>query len=39
MVKQPLALRIAERVLQPLVGKSFIIYLRKPAEDSARAAA
>ena len=38
MVKQPLALKVAERVLQPLVGKSFIVYLRKP-QVSARAAA
>ncbi len=38
MVKQPLALKVAEKVLQPLVGKSFIVYLRKPKE-SARAAA
>jgi SAM-dependent methyltransferase len=39
MVKQPLALKLAEKVLQPLVGKSFIVYLRKPAKESARAAA
>lgn len=38
MVKQPLATRVAEKVLQPLVGKSFVIYLRKPSE-TARAAA
>ncbi len=38
MVKQPLATRLAEKVLQPLVGKSFVIYLRKPWE-TARAAA
>jgi SAM-dependent methyltransferase len=38
MVKAPLATRVAERVLQPLVGKSFVIYLRKPLE-SVRAAA
>jgi SAM-dependent methyltransferase len=38
MVKQPLLTRVAERVLQPLVGKSLVVYLRKPAED-ARAAA
>jgi SAM-dependent methyltransferase len=38
MVKQPLATRVAEKVLQPLVGKSFVIYLRKPL-GSARAAA
>ncbi len=38
MVKQPLATRLAEKVLQPLVGKSFIVYLQKP-RDSAHAAA
>jgi len=38
MVKQPLATRVAERVLQPLVGKSFVIYLRKPLETSRAAA-
>jgi SAM-dependent methyltransferase len=39
MVKQPLLTRVAERVLQPLVGKSLVIYLRKPAAESAREAA
>jgi SAM-dependent methyltransferase len=38
MVKQPLLTRVAERVLQPLVGKSLVVYLRKP-EEAARAAA
>ncbi|MCU1593136.1 MAG: Methyltransferase type 11 [Frankiales bacterium] len=38
MVKQPLATRLAERVLQPVVGKSLVVYLRKPLE-TARAAA
>ena len=38
MVKAPLATRLAEKVLQPLVGKSFIVYFRKPLE-TARAAA
>lgn len=38
MVKQPLATRLAEKVLQPLVGKSLVVYLRKPLE-TARAAA
>ena len=38
MVKQPLATRLAERVLQPLVGKSLVVYLRKP-EGAVRAAA
>lgn len=30
MVKAPLPTRLAERVLQPLVGKSLVVYLRKP---------
>lgn len=38
MVKAPLATRLAEKVLQPLVGKSFIVYLRKPQETSRAAA-
>ena len=37
MVKQPLLTRVAERLLQPLVGKSLVVYLRKP--EPARAAA
>ena len=35
MVKQPLATRLAEKVLQPLVGKSVVLYLRKEAERAA----
>ena len=38
MVKQPLATRVAERVLQPLVGKSLVVYLRKPMEAAHAAA-
>jgi SAM-dependent methyltransferase len=38
MVKQPFLTRVAEAVLQPLVGKSLVVYLRKP-EESAREAA
>lgn len=38
MVKQPLLTRLAERVLQPLVGKSFVVYLRKPLESAHEAA-
>jgi len=38
MVKQPLVTRLAERVMQPFVGKSLVVYLRKPL-DSTRAAA
>jgi SAM-dependent methyltransferase len=39
MVKQPLATKIAERILQPTVGKSLVMYFRKPLEEAARAAA
>jgi len=38
MVKQPFVTRLAEAVLQPLVGKSLVVYLRKP-EEVVRAAA
>jgi SAM-dependent methyltransferase len=38
MVKQPLLTRVAERVLQPLVGKSLVVYLRKPVESAREAA-
>jgi SAM-dependent methyltransferase len=38
MVKQPLLTRVAERVLQPLVGKSLVVYLRKPLESAREAA-
>jgi SAM-dependent methyltransferase len=37
MVKNPLPTRLAEKVLQPFIGKSLVVYLRKP--ESARAAA
>ena len=37
MVRQPLLTRVAERLLQPVVGKSLVVYLRKP--EAARAAA
>ena len=39
MVKQPLATRLAEKLLQPVVGKSLVVYLRKPLEGASRAAA
>ena len=38
MVKQPLVTRVAERLMQPLVGKSLVVYLRKP-QEAARASA
>ncbi|GAA1910257.1 class I SAM-dependent methyltransferase [Nocardioides lentus] len=31
IMRRPLATRLAERVLDPLVGKSMVLYLRKPA--------
>jgi hypothetical protein len=30
IAENPLILRIAERALQPLVGKSLVVYARKP---------
>jgi SAM-dependent methyltransferase len=32
IVKQPLATRLAEKVLDPLVGKSMVLYLEKPED-------
>ncbi len=29
-MKKPLATRLADRVLNPLIGKSLVLYLRKP---------
>ena len=37
MVKAPWPTRLAERLLNPVVGKSLVVYLRKP--EAARAAA
>ncbi len=37
MVKRPLATRVAERLLDPVIGKSLVVYLTKP--ETARAAA
>jgi SAM-dependent methyltransferase len=34
IMKRPLLTRAAERVLNPLLGKSLVIYLRKPAEST-----
>jgi SAM-dependent methyltransferase len=31
IVRKPLVTRLAERLLDPLVGKSLVVYLRKPA--------
>ena len=31
MVDQPLVTRVAERLLQPVLGKSLVLYARKPA--------
>jgi hypothetical protein len=30
IVKRPLATRLAERLLDPLIGKSVVLYLEKP---------
>jgi SAM-dependent methyltransferase len=32
IMKKPLATRLAERALNPLIGKSLVLYLRKPEE-------
>jgi len=39
MMKAPLITRVAERALNPLIGKSLVVYLRKPEPEPARAAA
>jgi SAM-dependent methyltransferase len=33
LMKQPLVTRLAERALAPVIGKSVVLYLRRPAED------
>jgi hypothetical protein len=33
-MKQPTVLRLAGQVLDPLIGKSLVLYFRKPAEDA-----
>jgi ubiquinone/menaquinone biosynthesis C-methylase UbiE len=33
IAKRPLATRLAERVLDPLMGKSFVLYLTKPDQE------
>ena len=30
IMKQPRATRVAERVLDPVIGKSLVLYFRKP---------
>jgi SAM-dependent methyltransferase len=39
MTKAPRITRTAERLLDPVIGKSLVVYLRKPEADSARVAA
>lgn len=39
ITKRPLATRLAERVLDPLLGKSLVVYATKPHRDAAGAAA
>jgi hypothetical protein len=36
IVDHPRSTRIADRVLTPVIGKSLVLYLRKPGERSAR---
>jgi hypothetical protein len=35
LMRKPLATRLADRVLDPLVGKSLVLYLRKPGQPRA----
>ena len=37
IVEQPRSTRLAERVLSPVLGKSYVLYARKPGEPSAAA--
>lgn len=39
IMKRPLATRLAERALNPLIGKSVVVYFTKPAAASAKAGA
>jgi SAM-dependent methyltransferase len=34
IMKRPLATRLAEKALNPVIGKSMVLYFEKPAEDS-----
>jgi hypothetical protein len=37
IMRRPWLTRTAERLLDPLIGKSFVVYLRKPAEPAVAA--
>ena len=39
IVEQPLVTRLADRVLNPVLGKSLVVYARKPAAEDHRVAA
>jgi hypothetical protein len=39
MMKAPKITRVAERLLDPVIGKSLVVYLRKPVSEPARVAA
>jgi hypothetical protein len=34
IVSRPLATKLAERALDPVIGKSLVVYLRKPGSTS-----
>ena len=36
IMKRPLATRLAERVLNPVIGKSVVVYFTKPAVPASR---
>jgi SAM-dependent methyltransferase len=39
LMKKPRTTRLAERLLDPVLGKSLVVYLRKPESETARVAA
>jgi hypothetical protein len=39
MMRRPWLTRTAERLLNPVLGKSLVVYLRRPATEAGRAAA
>ena len=39
IVERPLVTRVADKVLNPVLGKSLIVYSRKPTADEEQAAA